>query len=50
MLANVAESLRALGRDAEAAEVSRRALAMPASERQSRHRLWLAIDAACEGE
>ena len=50
MLANVAESLRAQGQEEEAVEVSHHALAMSPSQGQSRHRLWLAIDAASEGD
>jgi hypothetical protein len=50
MLVNVAESLRALGRDVEAAEASHIALALPTGEGQALHRLWLAIDTACEGD
>lgn len=49
MLANVVEALRAAGREEEAREVSRVALAMPPAFGQHLHHLWLAGDAALDG-
>ncbi|HTN74105.1 MAG TPA: C39 family peptidase [Pirellulaceae bacterium] len=49
MLVNVAEALRGVSRDAEAAEVSQHALEIPPSNGLEQHRLWLACDAACAG-
>ncbi len=46
MLVNVAEGLRATGREAEAAEASRLALTLPPAFGQHLHHLWLAIDEA----
>lgn len=50
MLINVVLALRALGREAEAAAASRRALTLPADATTAHHRLWLAVDAALAGE
>jgi cellulose synthase operon protein C len=50
MLVNAAEGFRALGRDEEAREVSRHALALPPSHGQDLHRVWLAADAAAAGD
>jgi tetratricopeptide (TPR) repeat protein len=50
MLINVVEALRAAGRDDEAREASRVALAKPDSSAHSLHRLWRASDAALDGE
>jgi tetratricopeptide (TPR) repeat protein len=44
MLVNAIEGLRALGRDEEAAEASRAALALPPGYGQHLHHLWLAAD------
>ncbi|MDR3617985.1 MAG: tetratricopeptide repeat protein [Paludisphaera borealis] len=49
MLVNLVISFRALGRDEEAARVSRRALELPASHGTSDHILWLALDDLLEG-
>ncbi|MBC8870396.1 MAG: tetratricopeptide repeat protein [Planctomycetes bacterium] len=49
MLVNVAEGLRAIGRDAEAVEASQLALSMPPAYGQHLHYLWLAVDEALRG-
>ncbi len=49
MLVNAVEALRATGRDAEAAEISRRALSLPAANGRHLHHLWLAVDDVCQG-
>ena len=50
ILANYVEVLRNMGRDTEAAEVSRHALTLPIADGHDTHRAWLAADAACNGE
>jgi tetratricopeptide (TPR) repeat protein len=50
MLANLVDGLRALGRDSEAAEASRLALTLRPDHCHPTHRVWLAADAACNGE
>ncbi|HJS09501.1 MAG TPA: tetratricopeptide repeat protein, partial [Pirellulales bacterium] len=45
MLSNLASGLRELGRDRQAADVSRRAIELPADIATLTHRLWLAADA-----
>ncbi len=50
MLVNVVESLRAMGRDAEALQATQRALSLPPGHGQHLHHLWLAVDAACAGD
>jgi tetratricopeptide (TPR) repeat protein len=50
MLLNLVEALRALGRDAEAAAVSRAALASAREDGKEYHRLWLAADAVAAGD
>ena len=49
ILKNLVEGLRRVGRDAEAAEAGRRALALPPDQSHAGHRLWLAADACCQG-
>lgn len=49
MLVNVAEGLRATGREAEAVEASRFALTLPPAFGQHLHQLWLAVDETLEG-
>jgi tetratricopeptide (TPR) repeat protein len=49
MLLNLAEGLRAIRRDAEAAEVSRHALTLTSDRDSDSHRVWLAADAICKG-
>jgi hypothetical protein len=44
MLSNLAQALRDLGRDAEAAQVSQYALALPVDNGTAFHRVWLAFD------
>ena len=50
MLANAAEGLREAGQTAEAAEVSRFALSLPADNGTPLHHLWLASDEVLAGE
>jgi hypothetical protein len=50
MLVNLVRSLRAHGRDAEAGEAGRTALARPYDTTFSEHARWLALDAALEGD
>lgn len=50
MFANIVEVLRTLKRDADAAEISRYALTLPMTDRREVHTVWLAADAACNGE
>jgi tetratricopeptide (TPR) repeat protein len=50
MLINLVESLRALKRDDDAAEVGRYALTLCPDHTQDLHRVWLAADAVCEGK
>ena len=50
MLVNVVEALRAAGRDDEAREVSRAALAQNETPSHPYHRIWLAGDAVLNGE
>ncbi len=49
MLLNLAVSLRNRGRWSEAAQVSARALTLPADHCTGFHRAWLALDAALDG-
>jgi tetratricopeptide (TPR) repeat protein len=49
-LANLVEGLRALRRDAEAAEVGRRSLTLAPHHTHAGQRVWLAADAVCEGK
>ncbi len=49
MLLNLAVSLRNRGRWSEAAQVSARALTLPADHCTNLHRAWLALDAALDG-
>lgn len=49
-LLNLVAALRDLGRDAEAAEVGRRALALPDDHSSGSHRSWIAFDAALAGD
>lgn len=49
-LLNLVCALRDLGREAEAAEVSRNALARPRDHSFGEHSIWLAVDAALAGE
>jgi hypothetical protein len=48
MLINLVLCLRHLGRDADAARVSRHALGLPADPWTSHHQLWLALDELCQ--
>jgi tetratricopeptide (TPR) repeat protein len=50
MLINVVLAQRALGREAEANTAGRHALTLPADATTPHHRLWLAVDAALDGE
>jgi tetratricopeptide (TPR) repeat protein len=50
MLVNVLESLRAIGDEATASEVSARALDLPPAHGQHLLHLWLAADKACRGD
>jgi cellulose synthase operon protein C len=49
MLVPIAVALRATGREAEAAAVSRHALTRPQDARTACHAIWLAVDAALAG-
>ncbi len=49
ILANLVIALRALGRDGEAADASRRALELPPESATVYHRIWLALDDALAG-
>jgi tetratricopeptide (TPR) repeat protein len=50
MLLNLALSLRALGRDTAASEVSRHALTLPRDTASPCHEVWLALDSAVAGQ
>lgn len=50
MLMHLVLALRRLGRDAEAEQVSRRALGLPPDGSVIEHRVWLAVDAALKGD
>jgi hypothetical protein len=50
MLVNVVEGMRFEGREAEAADASRRAIALPPQHGQHLHHLWLAADDALRDE
>jgi tetratricopeptide (TPR) repeat protein len=50
MLLNLVGALRAVGRDGEAAGAGRAALFLPPDATRAKHRVWLALDAAVDGD